>query len=223
MTVYWDVIQKTEEWHRLRWGKVGGTSSEGLFVDSDTLLMQVLAEHTEDFQMPDDPFESKAMERGTLLEDKARERMERYISIDMGYEVELLVPGWLQSDDISIIGLSPDGITKDLKVSAEFKCPGAKKHIATVYANDIPSDNIKQSLHYFTVNPLLERHYFGSFRPESDYPLFGKLITLDSVINMGTEKTPKLKTVREWADFARGSAYKLEANLKTALAKLESI
>ena len=37
-----EIKQGSIEWHELRWGKIGGTLSSGLFVKSDTLLIDIL-------------------------------------------------------------------------------------------------------------------------------------------------------------------------------------
>lgn len=217
MQVFSNIVQGTEEWHQIKWGKVGGTSSKGLFVPSDTLLIQLLAEHTEEFEMDEDDYCSPEMLRGIELEPLARQELEQYTGLKFDN------PGWLQSDEIGILGISPDGITDDGISSCEIKCPGGKRHIGTVYGKDIPSDNIHQSLHYFTVNPNLQVHYFCSFRPESKYRLFVKKITLDSVIDLGTKAKPNCKKVSEWAQIARKAAYELEANLQLALQQLDNI
>lgn len=217
MKIYHEIVQGTEEWFALKYGKVGGSTSKGLFVPSDTLLLELLAENTEPFAMEEDGYTSADMQRGIELEPLHRSEIEKYTGVKFN------VPGWVQSEECAIIGISPDGISEDLTVSWEGKSPGAKKHISTVYAKEIPSDNIHQSLHYFTVNRKLEKHFFSSFRPESNYPLFVKLITLDSVIDLGTKAKPLLKTVREWANIGRFNALELEANLQNALKQLNQI
>lgn len=217
MKVFYDIVQGTEEWFALKYGKVGGSTSKGLFVPSDTLLLDLLAEMTEPFEMDDDSYASADMLRGVELEPYARAEAEKYL------DVKFLVPGWMQCEQIPLLGISPDGITEDLKITGEFKCPGAKKHISTVYNNAIPADNIHQSLHYFTVNPFCEKHLFVSFRPESNYPFWAKLLTLDSVIDLGTKAKPNCKTIAEWVKIAKFNALELEANLQIALAQLEKI
>jgi hypothetical protein len=107
--------------------------------------MNILSMATEEFQHTDG-FTSAEMERGHELEPFARKELSTYIG------VELLECGWLQSLDNELIGISPDGINFDETISAEIKCPGAKKHIKTILENKIPSDNIHQCLHYFTIN-----------------------------------------------------------------------
>ena len=217
MKIYTEIQQGTEDWFRIKYRKVGGTSSKGLFVPSDTLLLKLLAESTEPFELEDDGYESAAMLRGKELEPRHRSEIETYTGVKFN------VPGWLLSDECPLIGISPDGISEDLTVSWEGKSPGADKHISTVYSKEIPADNIHQSLHYFTVNPKLEKHYFSSFRPESDYPLFVKLLTLDSLIDLGTKAKPNVKKVSEWRQIGLGNALELEANLQIELTNLKKI
>lgn len=217
MKVHYNLIQGSEDWLRMKYRKVGGSTSKGLFVKSDTLMLEILAEMTEPFQMEDDAYVSGDMQRGIDLEPLHRAEMEKYIG------VKLIQPGWLESELIPLIGISPDGISEDLTISWEGKCPGAKKHIETAYTKRIPSDNIHQCLHYFTVNEKLEKHYFSSFRPESDFPLVPFMITRDTPINLGTDKTPNIKKVSEWVQIAQKYAMELDANLEIALRNLNKI
>lgn len=217
MKIHYDIQQGSAEWSALKYGKVGGSASKGLFVQSDTLLLELLAENTEPFQMEEDCYINAAMQRGIDLEPLHRSEMEKYIG------VKLMQPGWIQSLTIPLIGISPDGISEDLTVSWEGKCPGAKRHIETAYTKLIPSDNIHQCLHYFTVNPNLERHYFSSFRPECDYPLIPFMITRDSLIDLGTKAKPNVKKVSEWVLIAQCAAKELEANIEIALNNLRKI
>lgn len=217
MIVRKDIIQNTPEWFQIKWGKIGGSTSKGLFVNSDTLLDEILSELTEDFQMEEDGYVSKEMQSGIDLEPFARKQLSKFTGI------EFEEAGWLQCEEISILGISPDMISIDETVTGEVKCPSRKRHISTVRCREIPSDNIHQCLHYFTVNPKLERHYFCSFRPECLYPLFVKEITRKSLIDLGTKSKPNIKTVKEWVAIAKQNAYILEAQLQEALKQLERI
>lgn len=217
MIARYDIEQGTPNWFELKYGKVGGSTSKGLFVPSDTLLLELLAEMTEPFILDDDSYESPDMVRGKELEPYARLEGEKYAG------VKFLVPGWLQCEEIPLLGISPDGITKDETFTIEIKCPGAKRHIETVYNNEIPRDNIHQSLHYFTVNPKCEKHLFVSFRPESNYPFWPKILTLDSVIDLGTKAKPNCKKISEWVGIAKFNGSELESNLSLALKQLEKI
>jgi hypothetical protein len=217
MIIRKDIQQKTPEWFEIKWGKVGGSTSRGLFVPSDTLFIEIISQLTEDFEIEEEGFVSADMKRGNELEPVAFQKLCQFTGIDFE------TAGWLQCEEIPILGLSPDAISADCRFSGEAKCPARKKHISTVLADEIPSDNIAQCLHYFTINPKLEKHWFVSFRPECIRPLWIKELTLDSEINMGTEKTPKIKTVRDWVKIAKANAYELEASLQKAMVKLEQI
>lgn len=217
MIVRKDIQQKTPEWFAIKWGKIGGTLSKGLFVSSDTLLIDILSQVTEEYEIEEEGYVSADMQRGNELEPIAFKKLCQFSGIDFE------TAGWLQCEEVSLLGISPDAISADCKASAEVKCPARKKHIATVLANDIPSDNIHQCLHYFTINPKLEQHFFVSFRPESIRPLFIKKITRESIIDLGTRAKPNCKPVSEWVKIALQNALELEAKLKLALSELDKI
>lgn len=214
MIAHWNIKQGTEEWHQIRWGKIGGTTSKGLFVKSDTLLDELLSEITEHFEL-EDSFESADMVRGFELEPLARQEVSLYIGC------ELLECGWLQCEEIPLLGISPDGITSDMTISAETKCPARKKHMSTIRTNEIPLDNLHQCVHYFTVNPHLEKHYFASFRPEAIKPLFVKELTRQSEVNLGTKAKPVVKTISEWVSLAKTNAINLETEIYNEIIKLQ--
>jgi hypothetical protein len=214
MKANYNITQGTEEWHNIRYAKIGGTLSKGLFIESDTLMLDLLAEMVEPIQLDDDSYESKDMMRGVELEPLARQELSKYIG------VELIECGWLQCEEIDILGISPDGISQCETISAEIKCPQAKKHTSTIYYNEIPKDNIHQCLHYFTINPKLEKHYFCSFRPESIKTIFVKELTRESLIDLGTKAKPNIKTIEEWVSIAKDKAIKLQADLKIAIESL---
>jgi hypothetical protein len=117
-----DIIQGTPEWHEVRWAKVGGTRSKGLFTKGDTLYLEMLAEYTEQY-VHEESYQSAAMERGNELEPEAIFEMMQYT----GVQVESV--GWLQSVECPILGISPDAITEDETICFEVKCPSAKKHV----------------------------------------------------------------------------------------------
>jgi hypothetical protein len=212
-----DIIQGTADWLELRHGKITGTASKGLFIKSDTLLIDLISQHIEDWEL-EYSYSSADMVRGTELESYAREAISDELFISFK-EI-----GFIQNAAIPILGLSPDGITEDDTIMLEIKCPRAKKHTETLLANEIPSDNIHQVLHYFTVNPKLETMYFASYRPESKVKsLWYKALTKDSEIDLGTKAKPNIKTVEEWVGIAREEAEKLNHELNMALLKLNEM
>jgi hypothetical protein len=215
MIARYDIEQHSEDWHKARYAKIGGTLSKGLFVKSDTLLEDVLSEICEEFDLKEN-YQSFDMQRGSELEPEARKALNAYLGI------ELKEVGWLQCEENEYIGISPDGITDCQTISAEIKCPNSKKHLKTILTNEIPSDNIHQCLHYFTVNPKLEKHYFCSYRPENIYkPIFVRELTRDSLVNLGTKAKPVLKTISEWVAIAKNESLELKKQIEIELNKLK--
>src|SRR5690554_5943441 len=102
-TFYNDIKQGTREWCELRYGKVGGTTSSELHVDSDTLLNEMVACRLEPYQH-DPGYVSDAMQRGIDLEPEARGQLELHTG------EKFIVPGWCESVEVPLIGFSPDGI-----------------------------------------------------------------------------------------------------------------
>ena len=62
-----DITQGTADWLELRHGKITGTASKGLFVKSDTLLIDLISQHIEDWEL-EDSYSSADMVRGNELE-----------------------------------------------------------------------------------------------------------------------------------------------------------
>lgn len=202
-----NIIQGSPEWHELKWGKIGGTLSAGLFVKSDTLLIDILSQREEDFEFEADTFESDAMQRGNDLEPFAREYLNKYTGL------EFKQTGWLQSEENELLGISPDGITDCNRFSCEIKCLGRKAHHTILFENEIPSKFINQNIHYFTVNSNLEKHFFICFRPEAKKHFLVEL-TKDTVVNIGTKSKPKLMTIEAAKDYSIEFANELLNNIK---------
>ena len=214
MIVHKEILQRSIEWHELKHAKIGGTLAKGLFVKSDTLMLDILSQMLEDYEAEDN-YISADMQRGIDLEPFALEALSKEIF------VEFQQVGFLQNTAIPLLGISPDGITEDETIMCEIKCPGAKKHTETILADEIPNDNIHQVLHAFTVNPKLEQMYFVSYRWENKIkPLWYKMLTKDSEINLGTKAKPVIKTVAEWVEIARENAEDLNKQINDNLIKL---
>jgi predicted phage-related endonuclease len=228
-----NVVQGTIDWHEVRYRKIGGSDAKGLFVPSDTLMLELLSEFTEDFEM-EDTYQSNDMIRGTELEPYAIEELNKYTGL------EFKSVGWLQCEEIPLLGISPDGITNCDRFTCETKCPAKKKHTETILSDEIPLDNLPQCIHYFTVNPKLEKHYFVSFRPENQYKaLFVKELTRESLVDIGwtkkekvlsnkngkgekeyIETVPDIRTVQEWVNLAKANAKNIQQQIDINLQKL---
>jgi len=233
MIRYDDIKQGSLEWLEMKYQKIGGTLSKGLFVDSDTLFVDLLSQNIEEFE-PVDSYENEHMERGSDLEPFAFEYITTYTGINFG------TTGWLQSSESKILGISPDGISDCEEYSVEIKCLSRKEHTKILLANEVPKEKIPQNVHYFTVNPKLKKHWFIAFRPESIKPFIFEF-TRDSVVDMGWKKKvevevigakgtpikPKIetitdyRTISEWSKIAIESAKELEIKIEETINKLK--
>jgi len=210
-----EILQGSLEWHGMRWGKISGTLSSGLFVKSDTLLIDILSQRLEEFE-PTDSYENYDMQRGKELEPFAIEFLNQYAG------VEFKPTGWLQCEENELLGFSPDGITDDETIQCEIKCFARKKHLSTLLADEIPLDNINQLVHAFVVNPKLDQLHFFCFRPEAPKH-FHKVLTRESEVNLGTKAKPVINTIAEWCKIERENADLLLAMCLTLEAKLNEI
>jgi|TARA_R110000824_G_scaffold112560_3_gene261850 hypothetical protein len=212
MIVHEKLDQKSLEWFEVKWGKIGGTLSKGLHTKGDTLFIDLLSQHIEEFE-PSDSWENEHTKRGNDLEPFAIEYLEKYT----GYKFKQF--GWLQSEENELLGISPDGLIEDLTIACETKCFARKKHTEILLTREIPLDNIHQLVHYFTVNPKLEELYFCAFRPEA-VTSFVKRLTLNSEVNIGTKAKPRMFTIKEVVELSKSAADNLLDRINISKGKL---
>jgi hypothetical protein len=204
--------QGSKEWHKMRYGKVGGSTSKRLHVKGDDLLNELVACQLEPFDPTAESFQNEAMKRGNELEPFGRAELISYLGVSFG-EV-----GWIQSNQSELLGISPDGVTFTdslLRFACEIKCPSAKKHIEYIRGNEIPLEYIHQCCHYFAVIEGLEVLYFASYRPECNKPLFVKELRLTDEVNIGTAARPKFATVEKVVLDKVTKAQELESEIKS--------
>lgn len=209
--IRYDIVQGSDEWHQIRYGMITGTTAGGLFKDTETLFISLLSCRLEGYVKEKPGFENDAMIRGKELEPFARMELSRKA------KVKFKEAGWIQNDNIPILGISPDGISECETIGIECKCPSKEVHTETILNDEIPLKNIHQCLHYFTTHKRLKTLHFGSFRPESKIRLFHKVLTLESVINISTKAKPVLGTVLEFSQQARESAKEIDRKIEAKL------
>lgn len=215
MKIYSNIEQRSPEWFELKYRRIGGTRSKGLTENPETLLIELIGEFGEDYVEQEEGFISDSMLDGIIKEPEARAALNAYTGHTF---VEV---GWVQSD-IELLGISPDGVTADGKRMCEIKCPQTKRHVDTCLKNEIPLDNLDQCIHYFTVNEKLEELYFLSYRPEfNPKPMFIKILTLGSLVNVGTEKRPVLKEIAEVVAMKRKAAKFIETQIPLIINQLK--
>lgn len=226
-----EIEQNSIEWHEIKWRKIGGTLSKGLFIDSDTLFLELLSQHLEEFE-PSESFENYDMMRGKELEPFALHYISSYTGIDFQKT------GWLQSSH-ALLGISPDGLSECEKFATEIKCLSRKEHTKLLIEKQLPKDKLCQIIHYFTVNPKLKKLYFIAFRPESIKP-FVKEFTKETIIDLGwkikvevkqfgvkgQEIKPKIesvsdvKPIKEWSKIALENAKELQNKITQTINNL---
>ncbi len=215
MINYKEIEQGSFDWHHVRWAKVGGTLCKGLFVDSDTLFIDIFSQKTEDFQL-EEGFQNDIMIRGQDMQPEAMKFLNDFKGLN------LKETGWLQCEENELIGFSPDGISDDETVMAEIKCFQRKEHAKAIISKEIPDKHIHQCLHAFVVNPKLEKLYFIAYRPENNLKnYFMKELTKESYINLGTKAKPVMKKVSEWVEIARKNADDLLVKINETIESLK--
>jgi hypothetical protein len=214
-TYHFNIEQKSTEWFEIKHGKVGGTRAKELFVKTDTLFYKLLAEHVESFDEDfEEGYSSEAMERGEELEPQARIELGKYLGL------EFLECGWIQSNS-ALLGISPDGITSDLTIQCEIKCPQAVAHLKMCVKDGIPLEYIPQCVHAFTVNDKLQKLYFLSYRPECKLkPIFVKELTRESLVNSGTAAKPVINAINHLVAASFMEAEVLESKITETINKL---
>lgn len=191
MIANYEIEQGTYEWHEIKHGKIGGTLASGITVKTDTLLNDLISARLESFEYNDDEYKSNSMERGSFMEIEAVQKVEEK------HGVKFKPCGWINSSEFEYVGISPDGISECETIQVEVKCPQRKNHTKYIREGIVPLDYVDQVTHAFLVNDKLQKLIFASYRPESVIPLFDLVITRESILNYGTEKTPKMFSVSD--------------------------
>lgn len=159
-----EVEQGSDDWKRLREGRLTGTkigkifaksrNSEELFDTSKHLLgfYEMLAE-----RLTDSDDLTSGIERGHELEEEALQMA----SDELGIE---FVHGNVWQADANHIE-SPDGYTEDLTMAIEIKCLSSSRHIQAIYEDIYPQEYMAEYLNYFLVNPKLETLFIYLYDP----------------------------------------------------------
>lgn len=129
-----EIIQGTDEWHRIRLGKVTASNITNVMMARDkagyqNYMAQLAVERLTG--KPTTTFKSAAMAQGNDLEPQARANYE----LDNGVAVEEV--GFVHHPDIAMSGCSPDGLVGNNGM-VQFKCPEPKTHISYLLGTALP-------------------------------------------------------------------------------------
>ena len=151
-----NIEQGSQEWLKLRLGKITGTRVKNIFKsDNLTLIDEIIAEIVS--EEIEENYVNSAMQRGKDLEPIVRQIYQKV----KGIEIQEI--GFCMSDESDFLGLSPDGYTIDRVGGIEIKCPSTKTHVKYIRQNKIPSEYICQVYTNFIVNKKLEWLDFISY------------------------------------------------------------
>ncbi len=133
-----DVTQKSDEWRKIRCGKIGASDMSAVLAKGQgktrkTLMLRVLAERLSG--IPQDTFCNDAMDWGTEHEPFARNMYEMETSSSVRQV------GFVELEELA--GCSPDGLV-DEDGLLEIKCPNTSTHLSYILANKMPSAYVIQ-------------------------------------------------------------------------------
>jgi hypothetical protein len=155
--------QRSEEWAKIRIGKVGGSEAIGLTTTArmKTMLPLKLAEVVTGEDQGKD-FVNEDLQRGIDLEPLAVAEYEKKEFLT----VKQL--GYITNSDYERLGISPDGLVMGAEKiigAIEIKAPQAKGHIATILENQVPATHRPQVAHLFFMIEDIEWVDFISYCP----------------------------------------------------------
>jgi len=124
MKIYKDIVQGTDEWRKIRAGKMTASHAQAIGNCGKGLETYVLDMMAESYSSGEyDGYTNPHMERGTELEDQAREMY----SLETGSTVEQV--GFVEYNEFA--GASPDGLISDDGL-LEVKCHADRKHFRII-------------------------------------------------------------------------------------------
>lgn len=159
MRIYRELEQGSEEWLKVRIGRITGTRTKKVMQANnlglvDELIAEMVTEQIEEFYI------NEAMQRGTDMEPIARKEYEEIT----GLKVEQV--GFLLSDEYNWLGFSPDGLINEngiYRKGVEIKCPDTDTHVRYIRQNTLPNEHKYQVHTAFIVNRDMVELDFVSF------------------------------------------------------------
>jgi putative phage-type endonuclease len=162
--------QRTKEWYDIRLGKITGTRLKDVMKPDNLGVIDAIIAESVTKESPE-TFVNSAMQWGIDHEDEARALYEKE------NKIKLDVHGFIESETFSLLGMSPDGMsklgTKKYIHGIEIKCPNTSTHVKNIRQNQLPNDYKYQVYAMYLINPNLQTHDFISYDPRFHMkPLF---------------------------------------------------
>lgn len=178
MKVY-NTIQKSDEWHHLRKGKITGTTLKAIMGTpkaKQDAIYEIVAERLTKGVESEGDYEN-SIDRGNRLEPDALSMFE------LETNRKVIRVGFCEDDTNPMIANSPDGLIEDHEDEAvEAKCPGGKNYVKMWLTNVVPDEYEWQVVQYFVVNERLQKLHFIGYNPDiTIHPLHIIVITRESI------------------------------------------
>lgn len=176
MKIIKDIEQGTEEWKKLRLGKITASNFDRVITRSgqyankasDTFAFELASAIFLDYE--DESYKSPDMERGNELEPLARQEYESFNFVNVE-QVTFI--------DCGDYGCSPDGLVGN-DGAIEIKCPKAKTHFKYIRDDKVPDEYYAQcqGILMCSGRKWLD---FASYHPnvKQEYRLFIKRVERD--------------------------------------------
>jgi hypothetical protein len=163
--IYRDIEQGSDEWLRLRLGKITGTRLKSVLSKKadPVLIYEIVAEMVN--PVLEDSYVSSEMQRGIDMEPFAR-RAYQDLSKTKIEEV-----GFVGHQKLDYSGYSPDGLSKTngiYNISYEIKCPSTKTHAQYCIEGGVPAKYDSQILSAFFNGDTISDVIFISYDDRCD-------------------------------------------------------
>lgn len=171
--------QQTDDWQKLREGKITGSNAKKVKGTGDAFLYETLAM----MLTQRDPKQAygEHVDRGNELEPVAR----KAYTDATGEKVAQVA---FIEDESGRVGFSPDGLVwkrggKEIKKLLEIKCPDTNNHIRYIVEKRIPAEHKDQIIHAFVVCDDVDELDFVSYDPKFRFkPLFILTVKRSSLV-----------------------------------------
>lgn len=148
-----------EEWLAGRGGKVTGSKLKDVLTKKgNTVKVGVYQLVADKLGIIDGSVDGR--DRGQELEADAIALLNEETRLD--FQTDLVM---FEADDNPNMAYSPDGYTKDFKITAEAKCLSSAHHIQVIVEDKILNEHFDQMIQSFIVNEKQQAHYYASYDP----------------------------------------------------------
>jgi putative phage-type endonuclease len=163
-----ELPQRSDEWLELRGSKIGGSDVAAVLGQNPWEDAYKLWQYKTGKIAPK-KF-TKAMERGTILESEALEKVSEQLSSD--YDNLKIEQFFVIDPDFEFASASYDGVDIDNKFIVELKCPSSAVNFKSVFEDGIPGyyyPQVQWQLMIAKKTWNIDKAYFCSYYPEGCY------------------------------------------------------